>query len=77
LAGKPARNHVNNSAPRASVKGPHVIPDRERRQKSIILSLAEYSGGVAVVFDGTDRSPSEEFSPKYPATSPGKEREFA
>ena len=69
LAGEAARNHVNNSPPRSAVKGSHVIPDRERRQKAVILSLAEYSSGIAVVFDSTDRPPSKEVSAKYSPTS--------
>src|SRR5690606_24673782 len=38
LAREPSRNHVNNSAPRSSVKGPNVIPNREGREKAVILS---------------------------------------
>lgn len=69
LTGKPSRNHVNNPSPRASVKGSHVIPDRERRQKSIILSLDEYRSGIGFVFDGADCSPSEDVSCEYASTS--------
>ena len=32
LAREAARNHVNKSAPRPSVKGPNVIPNREGRE---------------------------------------------
>jgi hypothetical protein len=38
LTGKAARNDVNMASPRAAVKGSHVIPDRERREGSVILS---------------------------------------
>jgi hypothetical protein len=37
LTGKSPRNHVNKSAPWAAVKGSHVIPDRERGQRAVIL----------------------------------------
>jgi hypothetical protein len=39
LAGKAARYHVNNSAPRSAVKGADVIPYRERRENPVVLSL--------------------------------------
>jgi len=38
LAGKAARYDVNNSSPRSAVKGADVIPNRERRECSVVLS---------------------------------------
>jgi len=76
LAGKPSRNHVDTASPRVSVKGSHVIPDRERLQNSIILALDEYSSGIGFIFDCADCSPSEQVSCEYASTSPGKEGEF-
>jgi hypothetical protein len=69
LTGKPARNHVNTSAPGTSVEGLHVIPNRERRENSFILSSAQYSSGVGIPFDGADGAPAEQFAAEYAATS--------
>jgi hypothetical protein len=77
LAGKPSRYHVNKSAPRLSVKGLNVIPNRERREKAFILSAGKYSGGVGFPFDGADGSPSEEVPAKDTPSGTGKEREFS
>jgi hypothetical protein len=69
LAGKPARNNVNTSSPRLSVKGANIIPDRERREYSVILSLGENSPAVGFDFNSTDSFPSEQFATEYSATS--------
>jgi hypothetical protein len=69
LARKPARNNINNSSPRGSVKGLHVIPYRERFQNLIVLSGGKYACGVGFQLDGAHCSPSKEFSPKYSSTS--------
>jgi hypothetical protein len=69
LAGKAARNHVNTSSPRLSVKGANVVPDRERRENAVILSGGKNASGVWFPFDGADCSPSKEFPAKYSATS--------
>ena len=69
LARKSARYDVNNSAPRSSVKGLYVIPNRESREKAVILSGAQYACWVGFPLDGTDGSPSEQVSAKYSATS--------
>jgi len=69
LTGKAARNDVNTASPWLAVKCPHVIPDRERRQKSVILPLDEYSCGVGFVFNGADCPPSKQVSGKYASTS--------
>jgi hypothetical protein len=69
LAWKAARNNVNNSLPRPAVKGLNVIPNRERREKPVILSSAQYACGVWLPLDGADSSPSEKFPPKYSSTS--------
>ena len=77
LTGKPARNHVNNSAPRVSVKGTNVIPNRERRENAFILSGCKYSSGVGFPFDGAYAFPSEELSPKDATSSACEERHFS
>jgi hypothetical protein len=69
LAGKPSRNHVNNSPPRSAVKGANVIPNREGREKSVILSGAQYACGIGVALDSANRAPSEQLPAKYSATS--------
>ena len=77
LAREASRNHINNSAPRQSVKGANVIPNREGREKSVILSGGKYARGVGREFNGADGSPSEQFAAENSATSPSEEREFA
>jgi hypothetical protein len=77
LARKAARYDINNSSPRSAVKTLNVIPNRERREKAVILSGGKYASCVGFPFDGTDRSPSEQLSGKYSATSPGKERKLS
>jgi hypothetical protein len=69
LAGKAARNHVNTAAPRSSVEGANVIPNREGREKAVILSGDKNACGVGLAFDGADGAPPEELSPKDSATS--------
>jgi hypothetical protein len=69
LAGKSSRNHVNASAPWSSVKGANVIPNRERREKAVILSGGKYTCGVGLALNGADGFPSEEFAAQYAATS--------
>jgi hypothetical protein len=69
LAGKPARNHVNTAAPRSAVKGSHVIPNRERRENSIILAGGEYARGIGVPLNGAHGSPPEQVPREYSSTS--------
>jgi hypothetical protein len=69
LTGNPARNHVNASAPRLPVKGANVIPNREGREKSVILSGAQNACGVGVALDSADRAPPEQVTREYSATN--------
>jgi len=69
LTGKPASHHVNNSAPRISVKGSHVIPNRERREGSVVLSCHKHGLSVGFPFNGGNASVSEHLTPKDAATS--------
>jgi hypothetical protein len=69
LAGKAARYDINNSSPRSAVKGLNVIPNRERREKAVILSGGKYASCVRFPFDGADGSPSEQLSGKNATTS--------
>ena len=69
LARKPARYNVNNSSPRSSVKGLNIIPNRERREKAVILSGGKYASWVWLPLDGADCSPSEEMTSEYSSTS--------
>jgi hypothetical protein len=69
LAREAARNHVNTSAPYATVEGPHVIPDRERWERAVILAGEENACGVGVELDGADCPPSEQNAAEYSATS--------
>lgn len=69
LAREAARNHVNNAAPWSSVKGANVIPNREGREKAVILSGGKYACGVGFPLDGANGAPSEQVASKYSATS--------
>jgi hypothetical protein len=69
LTGKAARYHVNKAAPWSSIKGANVIPNREGREKAIILSLDKYACGRGVAFNSADRSPSKQLAAKNSATS--------
>jgi hypothetical protein len=77
LAGKAARYDVNTAAPRSSVKGLNVIPDRKGREKAVVLSGGKYASCVGLPLDGADGSPPEEVPPENASTSSGKERKFA
>jgi hypothetical protein len=69
LAGKAARNHVNNSLPGVSVEGTNIVPNGERWQVSFILALHESSGAKGVDFHGTDWIPSKPLPCEYAASS--------
>jgi hypothetical protein len=69
LAGKPARNHVNNSLPWSSVKGADIRPNREWFKKSVVLPLCQNGCGVGITFNGADGTPSKQVAPEYAATS--------
>jgi hypothetical protein len=69
LARKPSSHDVNNSAPRSSVKSPNVIPNRERREKAVVLSLGKNSGGVGLPLNSADASVSEHLPCKQASTS--------
>jgi hypothetical protein len=69
LAGKAATNDINNSAPWSSVKGLHVIPNRERREGSIVLSCHKHGLGVGFPLDGGNASVPEQLAGEYAATS--------
>ena len=77
LAREASRYHVNKSAPRGSVKGLNVIPNRERREKAFILSGGKYSSWVGFKFDGADAFPSEQLSSKDATSGPCEERHFS
>jgi hypothetical protein len=61
----------------SSVEGLNVIPNRERRENSVILSGAQYRSGVGVPLDRADCSPAEQFAAEYSAASSCEEREFS
>ena len=69
LAREASRYHVNKAAPWSSVKGAYVIPNRERREKAVILSGEQYACGIGFELDGTDSSDSKQFAAKYASTS--------
>jgi hypothetical protein len=69
LTGKAARYDINNSSPWSAVKGLNVIPDRERFEKAVILSGAQYACWVWFPLDCADGSPSEAFASEYSSTS--------
>ena len=69
LAGKSARNDVNTSAPRISVKGSNVIPNREGRKKAVVLSGGKNACCVGIPLNGANGSPSKQLSSEYSSTS--------
>jgi hypothetical protein len=69
LAGKAARNDVNNAAPWSSVKGLHVIPNRERREKPVVLPCDKYACCVGLPLDGAHGSPSKQVPAENSSTS--------
>jgi hypothetical protein len=69
LTGKSSRYDINTSCPRFSVKGLNVIPNRERRENSVILSREQYACCVGFPLNGTDSAPSKQVSPEYSSTS--------
>nr|WP_290564883.1 hypothetical protein [Akkermansia sp.] len=69
LAREASRYHVNKAAPRSSVKGAYVIPNRERREYSVILPGEQYACGIGFEFDGANGADSEQFAAKYASTS--------
>jgi hypothetical protein len=69
LAGKPASHDVNKAAPRSAVKGAHVIPNRERREGSVVLSCHKHSLGVGLAFNGANASVSKQLSGEDASTS--------
>lgn len=69
LAREAARHHVNTAAPRSSVKGANVIPNREGREKSVVLSGDKYACGVGVNLDSADDSPAEPVACEQAATN--------
>jgi hypothetical protein len=54
----------------------NVIPNRERREKAVILSGGKYASCVWLPLDCTDGLPSKQFASKDAASGSGKEREF-
>jgi hypothetical protein len=69
LAWKPARYHVNNASPWLSIKGLNVIPNRERRENSVILSGAQNASGIGSPLDSTNGSPSKQVASENASTS--------
>jgi len=69
LARESSRYHVNNAAPWSSVKGANVIPNREGREKAVILSCDKNACGVWLSLNGANGAPSDKLPAKYSATS--------
>lgn len=69
LAREASRYHVNKAAPWSPVKGAYVIPNRERREKAVILPGEQYACGIGLKLDGANGSDSEQFTAKYASTS--------
>jgi hypothetical protein len=69
LAREASRHHINTAAPRSSVKGANVIPNREGREKAVILSGDKYACGVGLKLDGTHGCPPEQLAAEDASTS--------
>jgi len=65
LTGKPARNDVNTASPSCSVKCANIVPDWKRLERFVVLPRGKDCGGVGVVLDSANSSPSEEFAAEY------------
>lgn len=72
LAGKPAGDDVNASAPSSTVKGLDVIPDGEGVKSAVALAGKKDLAAEGIKFDGGNGSPSEELGSQKPAASSGK-----
>jgi len=77
LARESARHHVNTAAPWSAVKGSDVIPDRERRQDSIVLARKQNVSGVGFELDGADGSPPEQVPAEDASARAREEGEFS
>jgi len=77
LTREASRHHVNTSAPRVSIEGLHVVPNREWLKASFVLAGHENASGVGVPLDCAEGFPSEDFASEYAASSTGEEREFS
>ena len=69
LARKSATNDVNNSSPWFPVKSLHVIPNRERRETSVVLSCHKHGLGVGLPLDGAHCSVSDQLAGENSATN--------
>ena len=69
LHGEGHSSDFSNASPRSSVKGAHVIPNRERRKCSVVLSGNENGSGVGLVLDGANASISEQLACENASTS--------
>jgi hypothetical protein len=76
LTWKSTTDDIDKPSPWFSIKGLYVIPNWERREKSFILSGAQYACGIGFPLDCADCSPSEEVSAKNSATCSCEESEF-
>ena len=77
LTGKPSVDKIDSAAPRASVEGPEVGPDRGTIQPSVLHAPNEHVLAVRVRLDVADRpvaghDPLESISNSF---DPGAERE--
>jgi hypothetical protein len=72
LAGKPARDDVDASAPRSPVEGPHVVPDRESWQTPIALARKQDSTSIFVDLDSADGAKTAGKSAEDASTCPCK-----
>jgi hypothetical protein len=69
LARETARNQINNASPPDSVKSPHIIPNRERREAAVVLSGDKHGGRMSIAFDRADGSEPDDASAKNSATN--------
>jgi hypothetical protein len=72
LAWESRSDDIHDSTPPLSVKGSHVVPDREQVKYTVPLASEEHFSSVRLFFHGADGSPPEQLAPEQPATSSGK-----
>jgi hypothetical protein len=60
LAGEPATDDIDVTAPRSPVECANVVPDREAGQVSVSLPCEQNASAVGINFNSTDGAPSKD-----------------
>jgi hypothetical protein len=60
LAREASRNHINNAAPGPPIERFHIVPNWERRQRSVVLPCRQDCCRIRLNFNTTYGAPTEE-----------------